>query len=173
MPDPTPTRVRDGWRIRGMTLADRLAYHTEPEPMSGCWVWVGARNPKGYGRVFANGKMEQAHRVVYELLVGPIPVGLTLDHHCRLRCCVNPGHVEPVSNKENLRRGVGFPGENARKTHCPKGHTYTLENTAVVRVGIKTNRHCRTCLRELYRRYNRTRPNRLSGRDYRTLRVAG
>lgn len=72
---------------------------------NGCWVWNGAKSPLGYGRVSRDGRWQEAHRVVYEDLRGPIPKGLSLDHLCRNPSCVNPDHLEPVTHRENLRRG--------------------------------------------------------------------
>jgi len=86
--------------------------------------------------------MQYAHRFGYELLVGPIPTGLTLDHLCRVRTCVNPAHLEPVSIGENVLRGDTRPAANLKKTHCPRGHAYDAANTYIARGG---ERHCRTC----------------------------
>jgi hypothetical protein len=71
-----------------------------------CWLWTGAKHEKGYGLLKVAGQMHRAHRFVYELLVGPIPEGLSLDHLCRVRNCVNPNHLEPVTTGENIRRGL-------------------------------------------------------------------
>lgn len=76
-----------------------------PVPESGCWIWTGELNRNGYGRVWRLGRRVMAHRAMYELLVGPIPEGLVLDHLCRVRCCVNPKHLEPVTVRENTIRG--------------------------------------------------------------------
>jgi hypothetical protein len=70
-----------------------------------CWVWTGCRIYSGYGRLSVAGKLVLAHRYAYELLRQPIPAGLTLDHLCRNRACINPEHLEPVSVAENTRRG--------------------------------------------------------------------
>ena len=118
-------------------------------PESGCWVWMGTTNPGGYGLVGYNGKTKLSHRVAYELKFGPIPEGLDLDHLCRVRCCVNPDHLEPVSRSENLRRGE--TGDNLVKsalsvTHCPSGHEYTPENT-FLRKDRPGHRGCRACRR--------------------------
>jgi hypothetical protein len=115
----------------------------------GCWEWLGAKNG-GYGRFHLRsqgpGRATAAHRVSYELLVGPIPDGLTLDHLCRNRGCVNPAHLEPVTNKTNILRGESFSADHARRTHCPHGHEYTPENT-YWRTGKRTGRECRECHR--------------------------
>jgi hypothetical protein len=76
------------------------------DPRAGCWVWQLSKNPKGYGSIWHEGKCWAAHRLSYTLLVGPIPEGLQLDHLCRNTSCVNPAHLEPVTNTENQRRGT-------------------------------------------------------------------
>ncbi len=117
-------------------LPDRLERQIEYCPTSGCWLWIAA-SARGYGRVDVNGKLSQAHRVVYEILRGPIPDGLQLDHLCRVRCCVNPDHLEPVTLAENVRRGIYLT------TICKRGHKWTPENTYIVpQTGA---RQCRTC----------------------------
>lgn len=113
-----------------------------------CWPWLGCKNGSGYGDLYIDGRTRRAHRFAYELLVGPIPSGLTLDHLCRTRHCVNPAHLEPVTNKENLMRGVSFSALNAKKTHCKRGHEFTPENTVRPRDG---RRRCRTCLNDRQR----------------------
>jgi hypothetical protein len=92
-----------------------------------CWNYVGTRTSSGYGHVYTgpNRRRDVAHRFSYELIVGPIPEGLQLDHLCRNRLCVNPEHLEPVTQRENTLRGIGFSAQNARKTRCPKGHGYS------------------------------------------------
>lgn len=98
-----------------------------------CWLWMGAKW-KGYGQFGVQQSpgvwpLRKAHRVAYELIVGPIPDGMQLDHLCRNPSCVNPDHLEPVTNRENGLRGVSIAATNAKKTHCPQGHEYTFENT--------------------------------------------
>lgn len=109
-----------------------------------CWLWTGPVNSYGYGRLAINGHQVMAHRLSYEFFVGPIPEGLTLDHLCRVRRCVRPEHLEPVTNAENVLRGESFVAVNKTKTHCPKGHVYDEANTRVYR----GRRHCRACDRE-------------------------
>ena len=123
-------------------LAERFWTKVEPPGSDECWRWTGAQNGWGYGRIWVEGHMIAAHRVAYELTLGPIPKGLTLDHLCRNRLCVNPSHLEPVTWGENVLRGAGLTAANARKTHCPAGHAYSPANTYICREGY---RHCRAC----------------------------
>jgi hypothetical protein len=145
-------RHYDRWKARGgepvtrpAPLADRLWSKVVITP--GCWLFTGAkvtgygvlsRGPAGAGRI-------QAHRAAWELLVGPIPEGLQIDHLCRVRNCVNPDHLEPVTPRENFLRGEGVSGKNARKTHCPQGHPYDEQNTYRTPTG---GRQCLTCRRQ-------------------------
>ena len=113
-----------------------------------CWLWTAGLDDvpgKGYGQFYLNGKKVKAHRLAYEMLVGAIPTGLFIDHLCRNRSCVNPEHLEPVSNKENVLRGDTYSsGHNRTKTHCPKGHEYSEANTRFYNSGY---RKCRACHR--------------------------
>ena len=87
-----------------------------------CWLWIGAVNPNGYGSFSWHGRQQGAHRVAYRMEVGEIHAGLTIDHLCRVRACVNPAHLEPVTSWENTSRGQSISAVNARKTHCSRGH---------------------------------------------------
>lgn len=108
-----------------------------------CWLWTGhIVTGKGYGRIRVYGKYQKAHRVSYELFVSLVPEGLQLDHLCRVRHCVNPAHLEPVTNKENGLRGTSIPAQNNRKTHCSKGHPLSGENLYPRTDG---GRRCRIC----------------------------
>lgn len=125
---------------------------------NGCWLWLGTRHNHGYGVVRERYAWRLVHRVVYMALIGSIPEGLTLDHLCRNRLCVNPTHLEPVTNKENILRGEAFSAKFARRDCCAHGHPFTEENTyRYVYKGIDQGRICRTCHRERERRYRRRR----------------
>lgn len=131
-----------------------------------CWTWTAA-NSHGYGYIKVDGRMQRAHRIAFEMLEGPIPDGLDLDHLCHTeaahdgecpggptcphRACVNPAHLEPVDPEENYRRGIR---PNTLKTHCPKGHPYDEENTYVDKLG---KRSCRACHRKRQEKYNARR----------------
>ena len=115
-----------------------------PVTESGCWLWLGNCNPKGYGRFMRQGKTFMAHRASYEVHRGPIPEGLQLDHLCRVRCCINPDHLEPVTARENVMRGISFAAINAAMKTCRLGHP--LKST-------KRYRHCRICATVRSNRY--------------------
>jgi hypothetical protein len=133
------------WECHVLRRRGRVLSFVERPADDECWVWPGARNRLGYGAAKHEGKSYRAHRLVYQLRVGPIPDGLVLDHLCRNRACVNPAHLEPVTNAENLRRAV------ERRTHCKQGHEFTPENT----YHGKDGRSCRICGREWMRNRRR------------------
>lgn len=114
-------------------------------PEGACWDWLGGRSPRGYAIFSIDNVAYAAHRLAYCHLVAPVPADLVCDHLCRNRSCVNPSHLEPVANRENVSRGLAPIVCNLRNgsiTHCPQGHAYTPENT---RIGTKGSRTCRTC----------------------------
>lgn len=117
--------------MRWPTGRERITSRIAENPETGCWDWTG-KTLDGYGRLTG----EYAHRVSYELFVGPIPDGLELDHLCNRPLCVNPAHLEPVTHDENMRRAA------ERRTHCKRGHEFTPENTYVRACGA---RQCRRC----------------------------
>jgi hypothetical protein len=125
----------------------------EFEPNSGCWLWAGAIDVNGYGRLRRRTgvkgcyKNYAAHRYVYEALVGKIPEGLDLDHLCRVHCCVNPQHLEPVTRSENIKRGL-IPsilkarGPLFRRAICKRGHPRSGDNIRITANGYGA---CRAC----------------------------
>lgn len=138
-------------------IMDRFMWFVEQTDECGNWT---GQTTRGYGRFrtrvsVSQWKNDQAHRVSYELFVGPIPEGLTLDHLCRNRRCVRPSHLEPVTMRENLMRGTSFAATNAAKTHCVHGHEFTAANT---RIDLLGKRQCRACRLDINRRYNARRP---------------
>ncbi|EFE65780.1 HNH endonuclease [Streptomyces viridosporus ATCC 14672] len=133
------SRLRKNGTLKPITPEDRL-FKFVSEDASGCWPWIGAKAGTGYGMIRWDGRSRPAHRVMYEFFIGAIPEGLDLDHLCRVRHCVNPWHLDPVTRQVNIRRG-DKPKVNAGKTHCPHGHPYDEANTIV----YKGSRFCRKC----------------------------
>lgn len=103
-----------------------------------CWLWTASLTPDGYGQFGIDNRSRLAHRVSWELANGPVPADLTLDHLCRVRHCVRPDHMEPVTRGENVLRGEGISARNARKSVCLRGHPFTH----ILRRG---DRVCETC----------------------------
>lgn len=108
-----------------------------------CWRWGARINANGYGQFFFHRRTVQAHRFAYHAFVETITPDLVLDHLCRVRNCVNPEHLEAVSNRENLMRGDTIYAANAAKDRCPAGHPYTPENT--YDRGGRAGRLCKKC----------------------------
>ena len=121
---------------------------------SGCWLWQGCLNGKGYGRFYYSGTQYMSHRVAYTIQKGPITDGLFIDHLCRTRNCANAEHMELVTNRENTVRGINFIAGQVRQTQCIRGHEFTPENTYVD--PGRQSRSCRTC-RTARRRARRKR----------------
>lgn len=127
-------------KLEADCLVDKIEF---PESPKGCWLWTAAKNGKGYGQVKFRGTQTGAHRLAYLHWIGPIPKGLQLDHLCRNPSCVNPNHLEAVTQKTNMLRGESPSALNAQKTHCKRGHALDGPN---LRLGSKGRRMCRTCI---------------------------
>lgn len=149
---------------RLLASCDRSGPVPEHRPDLGpCWLWTKGLSQDGYAKTKIAGRTLVGHRAVYELLVGPIPMSLDLDHlchdpqscalgsECPHRRCVNPAHLEPVTPAANIARGGGLAPTNVTKTHCPQGHEYTPENTRVSR----GRRQCVQCGRDRSREFQR------------------
>src|SRR5580700_875106 len=133
------------WRLHGSprrgapTPRERLLSRLIIDWDTGCWNWTGAKGLNGYGLFSLNGRFVCTHRAAYMILAGPIPDGLELDHLCRNVACANPAHLEPVTHRENMRRGT-----KATQTHCIRDHEFTEDNT---RIRPNGTRACRECAR--------------------------
>ena len=123
--------------------------HTIDEPNTGCRIWIGGRNKQGYGVYAIKRKSYGAYRVAFELDNGPIPPGLVIDHLCRNVACVNPRHMEIVTQKENVMRGVGITSQNKKKENCPRCGTALTPRTSPSGRGW---RQCLKCKKESDRR---------------------
>lgn len=131
----------------------------EPVTESGCWIWNGTINNRGYGHIGFHGKLFMAHRLFFELYNGPILPGFQINHLCRVKCCVNPSHLESVTAQQNMLYG---PTSNTLKTHCRCGRPYDLLDS-------QGRRRCKTCkyLRhEEWRSRNREHCNQSSRANY-------
>ena len=149
-----PASLGDAIHCSVACMADiRSKYQVDEK--TGCWVWTAANDGQhGYGKVSINGRQLRAHRVVYAMHKGAIPDDLHLDHLCRNPACVNPEHLEPVTNRENVVRGPRVIQARAA-THCRHGHEWTPDNTYVhPRSG---SRVCRACTRDAQKRYHQRR----------------
>jgi hypothetical protein len=157
-----PGRPKVARLPRGATEEER--FWSKVDKSGDCWLWLGSLNEEGYGKFHSGRSCVRAHRYAYKLLVGPIPPGLNLDHLCHTRdescrlgneCphrrCVNPAHLEPVTQRENvhrspLARSVEAAAASIRnRTHCPRNHPYDEANTGWRKSG---HRYCRACNRE-------------------------
>jgi hypothetical protein len=122
---------------------------------NGCWLWLGPFDRHGYPKYGVKSKL--AHRLVFKLFGGELQQGLTLDHLCRIKKCVNPDHLEQVTVRENILRGEGLAARNSRKTHCINGHS--LETFYRTKRGA---RQCRKCMSIYCREWRERRKNQSS-----------
>lgn len=130
-------------------VRERILAKVRRQEGGSCWVFTGSHSA-GYPQIWWNGRQHLAHRVMYQITVGAIPAGNQIDHTCRLKSCVNPDHLEPVTPRENmLRAGMPAASYQLAKTHCPSGHPYDEANTYRTRAG---HRLCRMCHRLFARR---------------------
>ena len=138
MPTNYPRLMKNETRERNFLA------RTEPEPNSGCWIWIGSRGPDGYGRMMVHGRITIVSRWAYQHFIGPLGPGLEADHKCRLRSCVNPQHLEAVTHRTNCLRSMNRAAINAAKKCCKRGHPFTPENTYLM---LEGGRRCRMCQR--------------------------
>lgn len=137
-------------------LEARLRHKIEIQP-SGCWIWIASLDHNGYGRVrdTVNNSTKFSHRFIYELLIGPIPSDLELDHLCRIPSCCNPKHLEPVTHTENVKRGKApeiTKKRHKEKTHCYQGHPLFGNNLYEYKgKDGYINRQCKICKNEIKR----------------------
>ena len=131
------------------SIKERFLSHVNKDDINGCWNWIGAKSKDGYGRFWFRDKLWLAHRASYEIFIGKIPHGMQLDHLCRNRSCINPKHLEAVTQQENIRRGEAGKHLSIR-THCSHGHLFDNDNTYIVPRG---DRICRKCQRQRFEKY--------------------
>jgi hypothetical protein len=145
-------------------MIDRVWDKIEYDPNGGCWLWSGALDDAGYARIMRGVHPDDGHRphnclayrVIYEELIAPVPPGLELDHLCRVRCCVNPAHLEAVTHAENIARGQWQPNLNKQKIACDRGHPY-VEGSFEAYDGRRKCMICNkmTCLDRYYKKTGR------------------
>lgn len=130
---------------------DRFLSHVNKT--DSCWLWTASKDSRGYGYFYSGNKNVKAHRASYQFFVGEIPANMVIDHLCKNPSCVNPKHIEAVTQAENLYRGDTLAAINRAKTHCKNGHEFTQANTITRKNGT---RNCRTCINLLKKKYRKS-----------------
>ena len=131
---------------------ERFLAFVMPVTESGCWIWTGSCDRKGYGRFTLPGHSSLAHRISFELYKSVIPFNMCLDHLCHVRCCVNPDHLQIVGHKETVTQGgSGYRLKTQSQTHCKIGHPLSEAYTFIQNSGMR--RQCRICRAKTARRY--------------------
>lgn len=143
-----------------MTIDPEIRFWNKVEKTETCWIWKASDQGNGYGQFWTGKRVMVAHKFLYELMKGPVPIGLVLDHLCRNRRCVNPDHLEIVTFKENLLRGKFADGRFRRSNFCKNGHEYTVENTWRYPLGKK----CRICNKEQATKFRSRQPKKIDKR---------
>lgn len=130
------------------------------DEQTGCWFWEAGLHWNGYGFFWTGKRLIRSHVYAYEHLIASVLPSFELDHLCRNRACVNPFHLEPVTKKENVLRGIGITAQNARKTHCIRGHELSGKNLHTKANG---QRKCKRCHAD-HQIYYTKRNNILAGK---------
>lgn len=140
-----------------MTADERFFARVAQIP-NGCWLWTGGKSGVGYGQFWFDGRLRPAHRWSYERFVGPVPENLTVHHTCEVKACVNPEHLQPLTQRDNVMASDGPARRNSLKTHCSAGHLLVPPNMYKNKYGWRV---CRACHRrwglEAYARRKKTR----------------
>ena len=144
----------DGLRFWSKVRQDMVSEYAPH--LGACWIWAAGRFQTGYGNFYLDGGVHYAHRVAYEIEVGPIPEDFEIDHLCRVRPCVRPSHLEAVTKQENIRRAA------LMRTHCPSGHPYEGDNLTTKTDG---SRRCKECHRQQERDRYRRRTRKITRRS--------
>lgn len=140
-----------------LTVIDRFMSKVEIVTESGCWIWMGFLDKGGYGSFDFAGKKIKHPKAAWTVLRGKIPPGLEPDHLCRVRCCVNPDHMELVTHRINCQRGNAGKHFSDR-THCPKGHPYSGDNLSIKKSGARRCMACSRAYDEAKRRLEGAQP---------------
>ena len=151
-PDVARYELAAASKVMRKLFVDQVKYNGP----DGCWEWQGCRTALGYGKLHAGGrnKLVTAHRLALFFAGRPVPPDKVVDHLCRNPGCVNPKHLDIVTQGVNNVRGYGYAGINARKTHCIHGHEFTEANTGwQKRGGVIVGRRCKTCERDRSKRF--------------------